>query len=450
MFYRIFRLFIAFCLRVYYRETETPGIGSVPRKGPLILVANHGNALLDPLLLLALLPRSLSFLAKHTLFQMPVIGLVTKAIGGLPVYRRQDAPGESHRNAESLEACARILRTGGAVCLFPEGISHHSPRLESLKSGAARMFFRARAGGAAPPVLVPVGINFEAKRAFRSRVLVLFGDPVPVDDFKESDAGPTGVERLTERIEESLRALVPDMDSWEDLEFVRGIKDLVVGGRGVSLSQEAPVLKRFIEAYQYYIARCPSRVGEIRARWKAYRRQMVRFSVTEAELKLAESPVRAARFVLGSALVIGLVLPLAAVGFVVHIVPYLLTGWIERKVNRSPDLSATVKLLAALALFPITYLFVLAFPYAWGGWRAALPGLVVLPLTGWAALMVAERRATLAESGRALFIALPGGRTLDGIRREREAILAEIARLIREDPPGEAGPSLEASPEAGG
>ena len=84
MFYRIFRAFITRCLRVYYRRIEAPGLEGVPRTGPLLLVANHGNALLDPLLLLALLPRPLSFLAKHTLFDTPVIGYFTRRIGVFP------------------------------------------------------------------------------------------------------------------------------------------------------------------------------------------------------------------------------------------------------------------------------------------------------------------------------------------------------------------------------
>jgi hypothetical protein len=281
--------------------------------------------------------------------------------------------------------------------------------------------------------MIPVGINFESKRTFRSRVLVVFGPDVAGEDPGPPPA-PGDVEGLTRRVEEALRRLVPDLDSWEELEFVRGIKDLYLGGRAGSLSEEAPALRRFIDGYRGYREACPARVGEIRARWEAYRRQMARFSVTDPQLELADSPVRAARFLLGSALVIGLALPLAAVGFVVHIVPFLLTGRLERKLNRHPDLSATIKLLIGLVLFPLTYLVVLSFPFIRGGWRAALPGLVLLPLTGWAALLMAENRVRLEESARALFIALPGGRPLTELRRERQKILEQVTRMIRERP----------------
>jgi len=449
MFYPIFRGFITLCLRIFYRKIEAPGLEKVPAEGPLLLVANHGNALLDPLLLLALLPRPISFLAKHSLFETPFIGFFVRRIGGLPVYRREEAPGESRRNEETLEACGKILGRGGAVCLFPEGLSHDRPRLETLKTGAARIFFRARTAEGRPVRVVPVGINFEAKKAFRSRALAVFGPPVPTADLPGGEAGPGGVELLTGRIEDSLRALVPDLDSWEELEFIRGIKELHLGRGAGSLAEEAPVLKRFIDGYHHYKKTRPATVLEVRAHWDACRRQMARFSVTGEQVDLAETPVRAARFLLASALVIVLVLPLAAVGFVVHVVPFLLTGWLERKMNRDPDLTATYKLLAGLLFFSITYIILLAFPFARGGWKAALPGLVLLPLTGWAALLVGENRARLAESARALFLALPGGRALEEIRRERRKIQEQVALLIRDFPPEDARPETVAPREEG-
>ena len=106
MFYRILRAFLILCLRVMYRRIEAPGLAGVPPEGGVLLVANHGNALMDPLLLLVLLSRPITFLAKHTLFPMPLVGFFLKHVGGLPVYRRQEAPGESVR------ICGPVLANG--------------------------------------------------------------------------------------------------------------------------------------------------------------------------------------------------------------------------------------------------------------------------------------------------------------------------------------------------
>jgi glycerol-3-phosphate O-acyltransferase / dihydroxyacetone phosphate acyltransferase len=61
-------------LRVFFRRVDAVGLENVPDSGPLLMVANHPNGLMDPLLLLSRSPRPVSFMAKEPLFRMPLIG----------------------------------------------------------------------------------------------------------------------------------------------------------------------------------------------------------------------------------------------------------------------------------------------------------------------------------------------------------------------------------------
>ena len=72
--------------RVYYRSVQVQGAESVPEEGAVLLVANHPNSLLDPAILVHLIPRPLHFGAKHTLFSGP-LGLVLEAFGAIPLVR---------------------------------------------------------------------------------------------------------------------------------------------------------------------------------------------------------------------------------------------------------------------------------------------------------------------------------------------------------------------------
>ena len=174
---------------------------------------------------------------------------------------------------------------------------------------------------------------------------------------------------------------------------------------------------------------------EIRRLWEAYRRQLARFSLTDSEVDLAETPARAARFLFAGAAVTLLVLPLAALGLLSHVVPYRLCGYIERRINRHPDQAATVKLMAGLALFPATYLLLLAIPLARWGLTVAILLLLLLLVAGWAALLVGENRRRLSESAGALFLAFPGTKALEAIRQERQGILERVGDLIRQKSP---------------
>jgi 1-acyl-sn-glycerol-3-phosphate acyltransferase len=432
MLYRILRAFLSFCLHVMYRRIEAPGSERFPREGGVLLVANHGNALVDPLLLLILVPRPITFLAKHTLFRVPVLGFFLRRIGGLPVYRRHEAPELTARNEETMDACGRVLVQGGVVCLFPEGVSHDEPRLRALRTGAARIFFRAAADGAAPKVM-PAGINYESKSTFRSRVLVAFGREADTRDLGAPQ--PSGVKLLTRRIEAALADLVPDLDSWEELRFLRDIRSMYFGRREPSLSAEAASMRPFIQAYHYYREKDPQAVAAIRRRWEIYRRQCRRFGLEEAEVELAGAPVRAARFLASSFLISLLVFPFAAIGFVVHYPAYRISGGLERRFNRYPDMAATYKVTAGVILFALTYAVVAAVLLGWAGWRAALLSIGGLPLCGWAALRVAEERHRIQEATGALALALSSGRVLEKMRVQRQEIVEAIAVMIRRYPP---------------
>src|SRR5690242_9149367 len=76
-------------LRVFFRRIAIEGTQRIPREVPLILVANHFNGLVDPLLL-SFLPVRPRFLAKSTLWENPLVRPLLGLSAAVPVYRQQD------------------------------------------------------------------------------------------------------------------------------------------------------------------------------------------------------------------------------------------------------------------------------------------------------------------------------------------------------------------------
>src|SRR5688500_19399469 len=101
-----------------------------------------------------------------------------------PFKRKQD--NTSGTNAETFALARGILQRGGSIAIFPEGTTHSDPQLRELKTGAARISLGANLDVA----VIPTGIYYTAKHAFRSSALVRFGEPirvapVPVDAHGE-------------------------------------------------------------------------------------------------------------------------------------------------------------------------------------------------------------------------------------------------------------------------
>src|SRR5688572_20405209 len=223
---------------LFYRVDEA---GSVPASGAVLLLPNHPNALLDPAIVWATAGRDIRFLAKSTLFD-GAFAPVLNAAGAIPVYRRLDQGVDASRNAETFEAVDRALAEGDAICIFPEGISHSSGRLEPLRTGAARMAISAERKGS-PVQLVAVGLNFDRKTAFRSRVTVLFGPPFSIGGSAHGDE-QAAVRALTTRIAEEMRRLLVEADPDADAATVQRVERLYSAARGQPRSPEERVARR--------------------------------------------------------------------------------------------------------------------------------------------------------------------------------------------------------------
>src|SRR5262245_1952812 len=185
--YRAVRWLSRILLALFYRRVEVIGLRRLPRSGPVIVVANHQNALVDGMLLLATIPRPIVSLAKAPLFHNPLIGPFLKALGAIPVHRRQDATErfDPESNARMFDAATRTLSGGGAILIFPEGISQPEPALMPLKTGAARIVLAAESAGpeALGVSVVPVGLVFDEPGTFRTGwAVVTVGAPVSTDD----------------------------------------------------------------------------------------------------------------------------------------------------------------------------------------------------------------------------------------------------------------------------
>src|SRR5215813_11167581 len=97
---RVIAAILRRAVRIFFRDIEIVGLERVPTGGPLVLVANHVNGIVDPLLV-GLLGLRARFLAKSTLWSNPIIRPLLDLTGGIPVYRHQDAGEDTSKNADS-------------------------------------------------------------------------------------------------------------------------------------------------------------------------------------------------------------------------------------------------------------------------------------------------------------------------------------------------------------
>src|SRR5215203_6836634 len=221
--FKIILAIFGIALKLFFRRIETVNADSVPSGTGVIFVMNHPNGLVDPALVFTALPRRISFLAKSTLFKMPVISFLLKTVEALPVYRKLDAGEDVSKNQKTFEAAQDRLRNGGSIALFPEGVSHNSPKLLPMKTGAARIALGAVSVGEGEKIdlrIVPVGLYYTNKTTFRSEVVLHFGESfsvAPVGLDEDGQPPRDAVKDLTTKIEEALKEVTLNAETEAEL-----------------------------------------------------------------------------------------------------------------------------------------------------------------------------------------------------------------------------------------
>jgi len=438
------RSLLRMLIRIFFRRIEVTGVERVPLEGPVIFVLNHPNGLIDPAFLLCLAPRRVSFLAKAPLFRMPVIGFVVRAFKAIPVHRRQDAGGDLAKNAETFEMARAVLVRGGTIAVFPEGASHSDPKLRPLKTGTARIALGAAA--ALPSDLrlqiVPAGLYYRAKQTFRSAALLHFSTPFPVDRLT-LDPGveppATPVRELTKRLEGALHAATLEAEEAEAHALIARAQYVFSAAETgpttpARLVEEFELRQRFLAGYEVARRRWPERVTALRIRLERHEAALAAAGLDAKHLAPQRYGWRqVATYASKSTLFLTLWLPAAIVGLVVHYPAYRAVDWVATGLSKGEeDALATVKLLAATLLFPLSWTAVVLAVWLWRGpWAAALVA-PTLPLTGYAALRFSERLDRVVGAARALAIFLVRRRAFLRLAAERRTIREEIIELGRE------------------
>src|SRR4030095_1917360 len=233
-------------------------------------------------------------LAKSTLWKLQGRAVLLDAAGSIPVYRRQDAGEDTGRNQETFARCHEALAAGGAVALFPEGISHDAPRLAGLKTGAARIALEAGARFAPLGLRVlPVGLAFDSKGKFRSRALLRIGEPFePAAEQARYAADPgEAVRALTGRIRSALESVTLNYPEREEPSLLdRASEVWAVGEKALparmALAEAFAIRSRVIATYARLRERPPEQVGRDRE-------VAERYEVGLRRLGLRDDPVAA-------------------------------------------------------------------------------------------------------------------------------------------------------------
>ncbi len=154
-------------LKLVYR-LEVHGLENVPKDNRYIVCPNHLSTL-DPPLMVAVMPRSVSFMAKKELFDIPFLRWWIDWLGAFAVNRESLGP-------STVKTVQTIRESNWVLGMFPQGTRGVPGEIRGVTKGFAGLAKLTKCD------ILPVGIigSNEVKRwPFTGKIIVNIGKPIP-------------------------------------------------------------------------------------------------------------------------------------------------------------------------------------------------------------------------------------------------------------------------------
>jgi glycerol-3-phosphate O-acyltransferase / dihydroxyacetone phosphate acyltransferase len=392
MLYALLKIVVKIALKVFYKKVHIQTKGPLPRTGPLIVVANHPNTFMDPLVIASMLKQQVYFLTNGSVFKSPWAAWLLKRMNMIPVYRKEDVPGKTPDNRQTFAKCWQFLSEKGSLLIFPEGSSVNERRLRKLKTGTARIALGYEAennfqGGLR---ILTVGLNYSQANRFRSELFVHVDEAIEVahfasayqrDPYEASNA-------LTDLIRERLESHLIITRNEEEDRLAKQVEALY-GKRlaqhlELSLKdseQEFLLTKGIVAAIHHFEEQQPQRMAALRTQVEDYWSKLERLGLRDEVMGKPERQKPGATWLSVFLTVLGF--PVYLYGLLNNYIPYILPSKVARLITREEVYMAPIMMAVGIFSFSILYALQIAFFHSWAGnpWLTALYALS-LPISG--------------------------------------------------------------------
>jgi 1-acyl-sn-glycerol-3-phosphate acyltransferase len=368
MLYRILRFIIGNGMRLYYREIKVKGKNALNQNGPMIIVANHPNTLIDAWIIAYYVKKPVYYLTKGTFFNNSFKKWILSQLYMIPINRPIDAKTSGVDNRNSFDACYEVLENGGTLVIFPEGNSMMENTLRDLKTGAARIALEVqkRHKTIEKIKICPVGFFYSKGHRFRSSVLANVGPSFSIEEYasKYLEAPAETSKTLTTKIRKAIENLIIGTDHQEQEIFIERILQALQTFKKFKnievKQQEYKMVKQRVQEFKIHE---PSFYLELEAKLTKLEWAINHLKIHPKAIIEAKNESYLLRFLFRPLfLLIGF--PIFIFGTLFHIFPFKLTQLLMPKMVATKEYYAPVAILIGLILYPLNYLAIfLIFSY---------------------------------------------------------------------------------------
>jgi glycerol-3-phosphate O-acyltransferase / dihydroxyacetone phosphate acyltransferase len=225
-------------LHLYFRRIVFKNLERLKSNGPLLVISNHPNTVMDPLVALYRMPAICHLLANYSLFKNPITGFLLSNLFCIPIQRYADVPeGQPLQNDEAFKKCDEHLLSGGCLYIAVEGTSWPERVIREFKTGMARIAFNAemKTDFKLDLRVLPIGITYSDGLKFRSDVRVEIGELISADEWRAAYIREPRkvIQDFTTHVENKMRNIVIDCKDAEEDKFLKKLETVLDNEKAV-------------------------------------------------------------------------------------------------------------------------------------------------------------------------------------------------------------------------
>ena len=431
MLYTILNLVVRGALKIFFRKIRIEGKEHIPSNGSVIVVANHPNTFMDPILAtLVMLPKQVHFLANGSIFKTAIARLVLSQLNTIPIYRQQDkTDNRQQQNEKAFQKCFDFLASKGILLIFPEGNSINERNLRPLKTGTARIALGAEHQNNFELALsiLPIGLNYSKPTHFREEVVINIGKPFDSKLYRQQyrEDPVAAVNELTSEIQQRLSSLIVVTESRQEDDLVRKIETLYKKKISLSIKEnnlDVNLTQNIVKAVNYFRDHNPILVREIKEKIDNYFQTIQEFNMTDYLIEKSER-IRSEKifryilyFVTG--------FPLYIAGLIFNYTPYSVPSKIANWISKDEEYRAPIMMTAGIVTFPIYYALMYALGWHFFPTPFVILGLtIIMPFSGFFVLTYYKRFRNLKGTFVYHRIFKKEKSTLDWFTQQRQEII---------------------------
>lgn len=385
-------------LRLYFRKLYITGRENVPKKGPIVFAINHPTAFVDPMFLPCFFWNLTSrIILTGTMYGNKVLAWVLDSLKMIPIFRFRDGFENMRKNQEIMDDIHKQLNEGGNIVIMAEGNRVHEKRMRPIQKGTARMVFGSYGKYRQEEIsVVPIGINYTDALSPRSEIMLDFGKPLLMSDYKEvyEQNDRKAIKQLTQDLGKEMKKRIIHIDNKENDEWIEGVMDVCRKEKPLSMFPLAENNREPLERELALVNKLnhldESEQISLKAQYIDYQ------NIIKQNNLSINSIARPEQGGFLNLLLIILSFPIYLVGYLINALPIKIADFIRDKKVKDPEYKLSVHFSAMTLLF-VFYYFIIALilaivdiPYV--GALGELGILFLFPLLGFIALQHGEIR----------------------------------------------------------